>query len=132
MEYTISQAAEKMHLTAHTLRYYDKEGLLPFVTRTDGGIRHFTDSDVEWLSVICCLKGTGMPVKKIKEYIDLCMQGDETLEARRQIFIKQREEVLNKINQLTRYLEKVDYKIKHYDEACAMYEERMQHFINHG
>lgn len=132
MEYTISQAAERMNLTAHTLRYYDKEGLLPFVVRTEGGIRHFTESDIEWLSLIRCLKSTGMPVKKIKEYIDLCMIGDETLEARRQIFIKQREEVLRQMAELTENLRTVEYKIKHYDEAVALYEQRLEQFKNHA
>lgn len=132
MEYTISQAAERMNLTAHTLRYYDKEGLLPFVARTEGGIRHFTESDIEWLALIRCLKSTGMPVKKIKEYIDLCMRGDETLEERRQIFIKQREDVLRQMAELTENLRTVEYKIKHYDEAVALYEQRLEQFKNHA
>ncbi|MBW7572238.1 MerR family transcriptional regulator [Caproiciproducens faecalis] len=119
MGYTIKQAAEKMNLTAHTLRYYEKEGLLPLVGRKDNGIRIFTDSDLEWLSVICCLKGTGMPIKQIKEYIDLSLEGDSTLEERRQIFIRQRESVLEQIQQLQKHLEKVNHKIEFYDCACA-------------
>ena len=119
MGYTISQAAEKMNLTAHTLRYYEKEGLLPFVERTESGIRFFKDSDLEWLSVICCLKGTGMSIKKIKEYIDLSLEGDSTLEERRQIFIRQRESVLEQIGEMQKHLAKLDYKIQFYDQACA-------------
>ena len=119
MNYTITQVAEKMNLTAYTLRYYEKEGLLPFVERTESGIRRFTDSDLEWLSLICCLKGTGMSVKHIKEYIDLSMQGDETLQQRLQIFIKQRENVLMQIEELQKHLAKVNCKIKCYSEACA-------------
>lgn len=122
MNYTITQAAEKMNLTAYTLRYYEKEGLLPFVERTKSGIRRFTDSDLDWLSLICCLKGTGMSVKNIKEYIDLSMQGEETLQQRLQIFIKQRENVLMQIEELQKHLTKVNCKIKMYSEACATYE----------
>ena len=118
MSYTITQVAEKMNLTAYTLRYYEKEGLLPFVKRTESGIRRFTDSDLDWLSLICCLKGTGMSVKHIKEYIDLSMQGDETLQQRLQIFIKQRENVLMQIEELQKHLAKVNCKIKCYSEAC--------------
>nr|WP_319488837.1 MerR family transcriptional regulator [uncultured Caproiciproducens sp.] len=128
MEYSITQAAEKMNLTAHTLRYYEKEGLLPFVERTESGIRIFTDSDLEWLSLICCLKGTGMSIKKIKEYIDLCLEGDRTLEDRRQIFIKQRESVLQQIQEMQKHLAKVNYKIQFYDQACAVYQNKMDHF----
>ncbi len=119
MGYTISQAAEKMNLTAHTLRYYEKEGLMPFVERTESGIRIFKDYDLEWLSVICCLKGTGMSIKKIKEYIDLSLEGDSTLEERRQIFIRQRESVLAQIREMQKHLTKLDYKIQFYDQACA-------------
>ncbi len=121
MGYTIKQAAEKMSLTAHTLRYYEKEGLLPFVERTENGIRVFTDSDLERLSVICCLKGTGMPIKKIKEYIDLSLEGEATLEERRQIFIRQRESVLEQIQELQKHLAKVNYKIQFYDQACSVH-----------
>lgn len=124
MNYTITQAAKKMNLTAHTLRYYEKEGLLPFVTRTEGGIRHFNDADLDWLSLICCLKGTGMPVKKIKVFINLCVQGDETLEQRRQIFITQRENVLSQIAELQKHLAKVEHKISFYTDACTRYEEQ--------
>lgn len=119
MAYTIKQAAEKTNLTAHTLRYYDKEGLLPFVERSNSGFRRFTDNDLEWLSVICCLKATGMAVKQIKVYIDLCMQGDATIEARRQIFTEHRHNVVRQIEDLQKHLAKVDFKLHHYDEICA-------------
>jgi DNA-binding transcriptional MerR regulator len=122
MNYTITQVAEKMNLTAYTLRYYEKEGLLPFVERTESGIRRFTDSDLDWLSLICCLKGTGMSVKNIREYIDLYMRGDETLHERMQIFIEQRENVLKQIKELEKHLAKVDGKIKFYEKACAAYD----------
>ena len=117
MTYTMKQVSEKTHLTPHTLRFYEKEGLLPFVGRTSSGIRRYSDSDLEWLSVICCLKGTGMSVKQIHEYIELCIQGDDTLEQRRQIFINQRQCVLQQIEDLKKHLEKVDYKIAIYDQA---------------
>jgi len=117
MTYTMKQVSEKTNLTPHTLRFYEKEGLLPFVGRTGSGVRRYTDSDLEWLSIICCLKGTGMSVKQIHEYIELCIQGDETLEQRRQIFINQRKCVLQQIEDLKKHLEKVDYKISIYDQA---------------
>ncbi|KGK87797.1 MerR family transcriptional regulator [Desulfosporosinus sp. HMP52] len=118
MSYTISQVAEKFDLTAHTIRYYDKEGLLPFVDRSKSGIREFSDSDLEWLKLICCLKNTGMPIKQIKQYIEWCLQGDETLEIRRQLFLDHRKEVLKHMADLRENLKLIDFKLKMYDTGC--------------
>ena len=118
MRYTISQVAEKFDLTAHTIRYYDKEGLLPFIERTKAGNRQFSDKDFDWLKLITCLKNTGMPIKQIKLYIQWCLQGDETLELRRQMYIDHRQEVLKQIDDLKKNLKSIDYKLEFYDTAC--------------
>lgn len=124
--YTIKDVAEKTGLSIYTLRYYDKEGLLPFVKRSESGIRLFTDTDLEWLSTIICLKETGMPLKKIREYIDLFIQGSDTLEQRRQIFIDHRVHLLKELEQLEKNLELVEHRIQFYDEACAVYAMRRE------
>ncbi len=115
--HTIGEAAEKMNLSAHTLRYYDKEGLLPFVERTENGVRVFKDSDFEWLSIIECLKQTGMPLKDIKQYVDWCLEGDCTLRQRYDMFLERRAEVEKQIAQLHKALEKIDYKCRYYETA---------------
>ena len=115
--YTIGQAAEKTGLTVSTLRYYDKEGLLPCVERTAGGQRLFKDSDFNWLSVIECLKNTGVPIREIKQYIDWCMEGDATLEQRRALFVEQKARVEAQIAAYQKNLEKIEYKIWYYDRA---------------
>ena len=120
MEYSIKQAAEKVSLTEYTIRYYDKEGLLPFVERDKLGNRAFTEDDLEWLGLICCLKNTGMTIKQIKEFIRLCLDGDETLEIRKELLIEHRREVLRKINELKLNLEKISYKISHYTTCCKL------------
>lgn len=120
MEYSIKQAAEKVNLTEYTIRYYDKEGLLPFVERDKLGNRAFTEDDLEWLGLICCLKNTGMPIKQIKEFIRLCLDGDETLEIRKELLIEHRREVLRKISELKLNLEKINYKISHYTTCCKL------------
>jgi len=117
MGYTISQVAEKTGLTAHTLRFYDKQGLLPFVDRNKSGNRDFKESDFEWLGVITCLKKSGMPVKKIKQYIDWGMEGDTTLNQRLEVFEKHRNFVVEKMAELEKYLQKIDYKIWYYKTA---------------
>ena len=79
MFYTIGEMAKIVNIAPSTLRYYDKEGLLPFVERTETGIRMFKDSDYEWLCVIDCLKNTGMGIKDIKKFIDMVIAGDATI-----------------------------------------------------
>ena len=114
MTYTISQAAARMGVSVPTLRYYDKEGLLPFVDRKANGIRVFKDSDFEWLAVINCMKNAGASIKDIKEYIDLCMSGDDTLEQRLAIFERRRREVTAQLEELQKLLGVIDHKIWYY------------------
>ena len=106
------------------LRYYEKEGLLPPVRRSKGGIRHYTDEDLEWLGLICCLKNTGMSIKQIRDFVTLSMQGPETLHARCQMLTEHRSEVESRIAEMNRYLDKVSCKIayfsKQYEAYCAL------------
>ena len=90
MAYTVGEMAKRLGVPASTLRYYDKEGLLPFVGRSSGGIRVFEEKDFEWLRIIECLKKTGMSLKDIREYIELAMQGDATIAQRLEMFRKQK------------------------------------------
>lgn len=89
--------AKKMGVAPSTLRYYDKEGLLPFVERSGGGIRMFKDEDIEWLSIIECLKKTGMSIKEIKQFIDWCIEGDSTINKRLELIDRRRERVHEQI-----------------------------------
>ena len=117
MIYTVSEAAKKLNVASSTIRYYDKEGLLPFVERSGGGIRMFQEKDFEWLYVIECLKKSGMPIKNIKRFIDMSLKGDETINERLELFIKQREEVLKQIEELRQTLSILDYKCWYYETA---------------
>ncbi|MBP3345425.1 MAG: MerR family transcriptional regulator [Alphaproteobacteria bacterium] len=119
MGYSIGQVAKKTGLTAHTLRYYEKEGLLPFVRKNGSGLRVFSDSDLGWLTLIECLKGTGMPLKGIKQYIDWYMAGDSTLPQRLEMFKEQKSRLLEQMAQLQKHMEKIDYKIAYYEEIIA-------------
>ena len=103
--YTISQAAERLGVTAYTLRYYDKEGLLPFVGRSQGGARVFTDQDLENLRIISCLKASGMPIKDIREFLHWCALGDESLSQRYQMFLERKAAVEAQMEQLRRTME---------------------------
>ncbi len=126
MEYTIKQAAEKMNLTAYTLRYYDKEGLLPFVSRDNSGNRLFTDNDLEWLGLICCLKNTGMPIRQIKKFIQGAIEGDNTLESRIEMLLEHRKDVLKQMEDLNKNLEKINWKINYYSTNLEKHKKQNQ------
>lgn len=100
MVYTVGEMAKMLEVPASTLRYYDKEGLLPFVERSPGGIRMFQEKDFEWLQVIGCLKKAGMPLRDIRVYIELAMQGDDTIGERLALFEHQREVQREQMEQL--------------------------------
>lgn len=117
MVYTIGEMAKLLDLAPSTLRYYDKEGLLPFVERSEGGIRLFRDSDYEFLKIVECLKKTGMHLKDIRKFIHLVMEGDSTIEARLALFQKQREEVEKQMAQLQETMEVIRFKCWYYETA---------------
>lgn len=110
--YSISQTAERFGIEPHTLRFYEKEGII-HPGRTKNGIREFTEEDMGQLEMALCLKSTGMPLRDIKRYFDLVEQGDETLEERLRIFEEHRLHVLEGIEELQKHLEKINYKISY-------------------
>lgn len=116
MSYTISQIAKMMGVSAHTLRYYDKEGLFPNVKRVNG-IRVFEEKDFEWLRVLNCLRNINMPVKKMKEYVDLCLKGDESLSDRLKMIEEQEQSINEQIQQLNYYKKEIDFKKAYYRAA---------------
>lgn len=117
MLYTVGEMAKLLGVAPSTLRYYDQEGLLPFVERSSNGIRVFKDADYEWLQVIECLKKTGMPLKDIREFIQMAMQGDETIEQRLNLIIRQQEAVRKQLTELQQTLETLDFKRWYYETA---------------
>ena len=93
MPYTIKEVCERTGLSAHTLRFYEKEGLLTDISRTSGGIRSYSDDDMESLGLICCLKNTGMPLAEIARFIRLTREGEHTLKERCEILREHREHI---------------------------------------
>lgn len=119
MTYTVGEAAKILGVAPSTLRYYDKEGLLPFVERSNGGIRIFHEKDFGWLFIVECLKKSGLSIKDIKQYIDLSMKGDETIDERLELFQKQREKVSKQLSELQSTLDTLNYKCWYYETAKA-------------
>ena len=116
MSYSISEIAKMLNVSAYTIRYYDKEGLFPFVKRVNG-IRVFEDKDFPWLRMLNCLKNLNMPIKKIKEYVDLALKGDETLKERYQLILEQEENIKKQIKELNYYKKQIDFKKAYYEKA---------------
>jgi len=123
MAYTISEAARLMSVSPSTIRYYDKEGLLPEVKRQNG-IRMFDEVDFGWLRLLMCLKKTGMPIKRIKEYVELSKKGDATLLERYELIRAQRQFVQDQIEQLEYYMEELDFKDWYYRKALEIGSEK--------
>ena len=117
MQYTIGEISKRLDMQPSTLRYYDKEGLMPNVKRTNGGIRIFDDSDYELLTLIECLKRTGMSLKDIKVFIDWTLEGDSSIDKRLELIRKQRDAVLAQMEKLNETLGILDYKCWYYETA---------------
>ena len=118
MLYTVGEMAELLGVAASTLRYYDQEGLLPFVERSRGGIRVLTEKDYGPLKVIGCLKKSGLSVKEIKAFIGLAQEGDATLEQRLEVFRRRKAAVERQIAELQETLSLLEYKCWYYETAC--------------
>lgn len=119
MLYTVGEMARETGIPASTLRYYDKEGLLPFVERTGGGLRMFSDADREALTVIECLKRSGLSIREIREFMGMVERGDGSLGERKALFEARRGAVKAEIAQLERTLSVLEYKCWYYETAEA-------------
>lgn len=119
MPYTIGEVEQLTGIPASTLRYYDKEGLMPQVARTAGGKRLYSEDDLGALAVIGCLKRSGLSIKEIRQFVDWRHAGDETFERRCAMFRERREAVLAQMAELQRTLDVVEYKCWYYETAVT-------------
>ena len=122
--YSIQDVSKKTGLSAHTLRYYEKEGLLSNVSRTPGGFRQYTDEDLEALGLICCLKNTGMSLEEITRFVNLTHEGDSTLKERVELLRVHRENVNGRMQEMQNYLDKVTWTLNFFSEKLRDYENR--------
>lgn len=119
MLYSIGEVAKKLDISTYTLRYYDKEGLLPFVDRNAAGRRVFKDEDFNYLETISCLKEAGLPVKQIASFIELCLAGDRTLDERYDFLLEQETDLEAKMASLQHTLDFLRWKKWYYKRALA-------------
>lgn len=114
---TIKEVSEKYNIPADTLRYYERIGMIPPVTRTPGGIRDYQEEDINWVLLAKCMRAAGLPVESMIEYLKLFQQGDGTIAARYQLLTEQREALMAQKKAIDEMTERLDYKISRYKVA---------------
>lgn len=114
---TIKEISEQLGVSQDTLRYYEKVGMIPPVTRTKGGIRDDQEDDIAWVKLATCMRNAGLPVKVMIDYLNLYKQGDSTIQVRCDLLKEQREKLLEQRKQIEETLERLNYKIARYEVA---------------
>lgn len=119
MVYTMKQVCDELDMTYETLRFYCDEGLIPNVKRDKNNYRQFDERNISWLRGLQCLRRCGMSISGMKEYLELCLQGESTIEARKEILNAHREVLMSKINEIESSIEYIDDKQAFYDGVLA-------------
>lgn len=115
----IAEVSKKYELSADTLRYYERVGLIPEVNRNKSGNRDYTEEDCRWVEFIKCMRSAGLPIEVLIDYVALFQQGDETIEARKELLIEQRKQLTEKMEDMKRTMERLDYKIERYEKGMV-------------
>ncbi len=123
---TITEVSKKFDLSQDTLRYYERIGLIPSVNRNKGGIRDYTDEDLKWIEFIKCMRGAGLPIEVLIEYVTLFQQGDATTQARKELLIEQRQQLIARMEDIKKTLELLNYKIESYENSVAIKEKDLK------
>ena len=113
----IAEVSQQYDISADTLRYYERIGLLPAVNRHLGGIRDYNDLDMRRIAFIKCMRNAGLPIDVLIEYMELVQQGDSTMVARKDILIAQREQLVARMAEMQKTLDLLNYKISVYETA---------------
>ncbi|WP_322552629.1 MerR family transcriptional regulator (plasmid) [Priestia megaterium] len=113
--YTIKEVSQMTGISNHTLRFYEKEGVVPFVKRDESGNRIYDDENMEWLNFVVALRATGMPLSEIKQYVNWYKEGDSSLSERKQMMINHKAKIEQQMRELYKYLEQINYKLALYD-----------------
>ena len=122
---TIAEVSRKMDISADTLRYYERIGLIPPVKRSKSGIRDYSEKDLGWISFAKCMRSAGISIEALIEYVALFQQGDDTITTRKQILIDQRDELEKKIKEMQRTLAYLNTKLEHYEDMLVPKERKL-------
>lgn len=121
----IAEVSEQYGLSADTLRYYERVGLIPPVNRSENGIRDYNELDLRRVDFIKCMRSAGLPVEVLIEYIALVQKGDKTIKARKEILVEQRELLVARMKEMQKTLDLLDHKIEIYENAVLKKEKQM-------
>ncbi len=121
----ISDVSKKFNIPIDTLRYYEKEGLIPPVHRTESGIRDYTEQDCGWVEFIKCMRSAGLSIETLREYITLYGKGNRTLQKRKNLLIAERDKLKTRLDEMQKTLERLNYKINVYEERIVTYEKEL-------
>jgi MerR family transcriptional regulator, aldehyde-responsive regulator len=121
----INEVSEHYAISSDTLRYYERIGLIPPVHRNDGGIRDYNELDLRRVEFIKCMRSAGLPIEVLIEYVALVQQGDQTIEARKEILKEQRELLMARMREMQKTLDILDHKIEVYENAVLKKEQEM-------
>jgi DNA-binding transcriptional MerR regulator len=116
---TVQEAAEKTGLSAHTIRYYERIGLIFHVERAANGHRRYTQDDIGWIQFLKCLRATGMPISEMQRYVELQQEGDATLQDRLALLDAHRHRIKANIRELEDFLERIEWKISYYQNLSS-------------
>lgn len=122
---TISEVSQKYGLPADTLRYYEKVGLIPPVNRKESGVRDYTETDCGWVEFIKCMRGAGLSIETLIEYVSLFRRGNRTLQKRKQLLIKERDALQRRVEQMQQTLNRLNHKIEVYEEKLVACEKKL-------
>ena len=123
---TIAEVSRRFDLSADTLRYYERIGLIPPVPRTKSGIRDYDEESCNWIELMKCMRAAGVQIEALIEYVALFQRGDETVEARKALLIEQREQLTARMEEMQQSLDRLNHKIERYEKGLMCKEQLLQ------
>ena len=123
---TIAEVSKKYDISQDSLRYYERIGLIPPVPRTKSGIRNYDEASCGWVELMKCMRKAGVQIEALIEYVDLFQQGDATLEARKNILVDQRDQLISRMDEMQESLDRLNQKIENYDRDMRKAEEHLR------
>ena len=125
---TIAEVSRKYEISADTLRYYERIGLIPPVTRTKSGLRDYDEESCGWVESMKCMRAAGVQIEALIEYVALFQQGDDTIDARKALLIEQREQLLARMEDMQKSLDRLNMKSERYEQGLMTKEQQLRRF----
>ena len=123
---TIAEVSRKYDISADTLRYYERIGLIPPVPRTRGGLRDYGEESCGWIQLMTCMRAAGVQIEALIEYVDLFQQGDATLDARKALLVEQRDQLVSRMAEMQASLDLLNQKIARYEQGMMTAEQQLR------